>query len=133
MEVIVTIVSKLAYNLLRGRIQPTYKGAIIHWLSTMDIQVPHDGGVAYPLHTGCFVVIFVIQEAAIPSSSCSKADKNEDTENGLNRWQRKNNKKTQREIWEATKQTANDTNALIIPLLMAEISNNHLGCIKPYK
>ena len=37
---LVTFVSKLVYNLLRGRIQPTYKGVIIfHLLSTMDIQV----------------------------------------------------------------------------------------------
>ena len=39
MEVIVTIVSKLVYNLYRWRIQPTYIGVIIHLLSTMDIPV----------------------------------------------------------------------------------------------
>ena len=36
---VVTIVSKLIYNLLRGRIQPTYIGVTIHLLSTMDIPV----------------------------------------------------------------------------------------------
>ena len=36
---LVTIVSKLIYNLLRGRIQPTYIGVTIHLLSTMDIPV----------------------------------------------------------------------------------------------
>ena len=39
MEVIVTIVSKLVYNLFRGRIQPTYIGVIIHLLSTIGIPV----------------------------------------------------------------------------------------------
>ena len=39
MEVIVTIVSKLGYNLFTGRIQPTFIGVIIHLLSTMDIPV----------------------------------------------------------------------------------------------
>ena len=33
MEVIITIVSKLAYNLLKGRIQPTYIGVIPQLLS----------------------------------------------------------------------------------------------------
>ena len=36
---LVTIVSKLGYNLFRGRIQPTYIGVIIQLLSTMDIPV----------------------------------------------------------------------------------------------
>ena len=36
---LVTIVSKLGYNLFRGRNQPTYIGVIIHLLSTMDIPV----------------------------------------------------------------------------------------------
>ena len=36
---LVTIVSKLVYNLHNGRIQPTYIGVIIHLLSTMDIPV----------------------------------------------------------------------------------------------
>ena len=36
---LVTIVSKLGYNLLTGRIQPTFIGVIIHVLSTMDIPV----------------------------------------------------------------------------------------------
>ena len=40
MEVIVT--SKLVYNLLTGRIQPTYIGVIIHLLSSMDIPVGKD-------------------------------------------------------------------------------------------
>ena len=38
MEVIVAS-SKLVYNLLTGRIQPTYTAVIIHLLSTMDIPV----------------------------------------------------------------------------------------------
>ena len=33
------MVSKLVYNLFRGRIQPTYIGVITQLLSTMDIQV----------------------------------------------------------------------------------------------
>ena len=36
---LVTIVSKLGYNLLTGRIQPTFIGVVIHLLSTMDILV----------------------------------------------------------------------------------------------
>ena len=36
---LVTIVSKLVYNLFTGRNQPTYIGVIRHLLSTMDIQV----------------------------------------------------------------------------------------------
>ena len=36
---LVTIVSKLGYSLLTGRIQPTFIGVIIHLLSTMDIPV----------------------------------------------------------------------------------------------
>ena len=36
---LLTIVSKLVYNLVTGRKQPTYKGVIIHLLSTMDIPV----------------------------------------------------------------------------------------------
>ena len=36
---IVTIVSKLVYNLFTGRNQPTYIGAIINLLSTMDTPV----------------------------------------------------------------------------------------------
>ena len=37
---LVTILSKLGCNLLRGRIQPTYIGVIIYLPSTMDIPVP---------------------------------------------------------------------------------------------
>ena len=51
MEVIVTIVSKLVYNLLTGRIQPTYIGVITHLLSSMDIPV----GVIIPFITGHLV------------------------------------------------------------------------------
>ena len=39
MEVIVTNVSKLVYNLLRELPPPIYIGIIIHVLSTMDIPV----------------------------------------------------------------------------------------------
>ena len=39
LEVIVRIVCKLVYNLLTGRIQPTYRGEMIHLRSTTDIPV----------------------------------------------------------------------------------------------
>ena len=39
MEVIVTIVSKLVYNLLKGLITHLYRGEITQLLSTMDIPV----------------------------------------------------------------------------------------------
>ena len=39
MEVIVTIVSKLAYNLLKGLTPYLYRGEITQLLSTMDIPV----------------------------------------------------------------------------------------------
>ena len=39
MEVIVTIVSKLVYFTYLRDLHPTYKGVIIHLLSTMDIPV----------------------------------------------------------------------------------------------
>ena len=55
---LVTIVSKLVYNLFRGRIQPTYRGVIIiHLLSTMDIPVVTtftEGKHAESLHGHCW-------------------------------------------------------------------------------
>ena len=47
MEVIVTIVSKLVYFTYLRDLQPTYKGVIIHLLSTMDIPVVFHNAVFF--------------------------------------------------------------------------------------
>ena len=51
MEVIVTIVSKLVYNLLKGLITYLYRGEIIQLVSTMDIPVESmENGICTYVH-----------------------------------------------------------------------------------
>ena len=53
MEVIVMIVSKLVYNLFRGRNQPTYNRVyFIHLLSPMDIPIVNNSKGSFSFHNG---------------------------------------------------------------------------------
>ena len=72
MEVIVTIVSKLGYNLFRGHIQPTYIRVIIQLLSTMDIQYVCSFFGVYTFSKGSHTVdgdVLISQPTAITLSS----------------------------------------------------------------
>ena len=64
MKVIVTSDRKLGYNLLRGRVQPTFIGVIIHLLSTVDIPLGMFWGSKipnlrrWPYGSGIFTYIY---------------------------------------------------------------------------